>query len=893
MTAMVNSGKLKEGLQLLNRMDEVSADLDLPAMLVAIRLQGAVGNHEGALALLRRAAVASPGSGEEPVAPVEAYNACITALGKAGLSAAAAPKNSAAEGGQRSAASAAVQELLCEMSQRRVALTRVSFGAALQAQSRSSAWQESLHLLLDMAVHGLQPDAQAFMAAIGACGRAGKWHTALALLSQAEAAGAADLRCRNAAIAACGRAGLWREALHELANLGELGTTVSWNSGITACAEASEWPQALSLLWRLCRSQAQIASDLAGVELAQGQLQAPQVLRPDTVSFNAALAACRNAGRWREVLGVLDSMAAEGAAADDSTLSTVAAACERAGVPELGLELWRRLWAQTSGAGSSGSAASSAPAYNAALRSAASSSLWRQVLEMVREMADKGVPRGRLSCRAVLRACDLSGRTREAAATLPLFRGWLEEEELERLAAGLEQRLLMQPGPEAASGESATTTSRQHSPAAAGFQWLHLGPVPAPEPGLLPQLAETPIDLAQLRAVVCRALEGAELWPLGSNAEGLRGPSSDADATIVLPEGLAMQQLPFEQARDLQRQALRTLRTHLVQTAGFDNLELVLEAKRPILRLTLPCGTPTDVSVENRAGARKSSLVAALIHGASHPALRQACFLLKDWAKQRGVYGQHEGFPSGLGFACLGIFAAQCLEPLVTFRGPNLVEAVPAFADPSLTAGRSSGWRPQAWEAALGEDRIVPQLLHAIFAFYAEELDWEAEVVSIRSACRMKRRADQADSILSIEDPVLTDLDLARPYMDRARSEVLHAEFRRAQALTRSGDWAGAFLAAERETSAEALPEIARAFVVLAGVSDSLSHRHPEWALVLEPDLRISGVLTALSAALLTAGLSRLRVLLFLVVASLAAAAAACHYVGAYLGLGPRVRFLL
>ncbi|CAE8737540.1 unnamed protein product, partial [Polarella glacialis] len=106
MTAMVNSGKLKEGLQLLNRMDEVSADLDLPAMLVAIRLQGAVGNHEGALALLRRAAVASPGSGEEPVAPVEAYNACITALGKAGLSAAAAPKNSAAEGGQRSAASA-------------------------------------------------------------------------------------------------------------------------------------------------------------------------------------------------------------------------------------------------------------------------------------------------------------------------------------------------------------------------------------------------------------------------------------------------------------------------------------------------------------------------------------------------------------------------------------------------------------------------------------------------------------------------------------------------------------------------------------------------------------------------------------------------------------------
>jgi len=88
--------------------------------------------------------------------------------------------------------------------------------------------------------------------------------------------------------------------------------------------------------------------------------------------------------------------------------------------------------------------------------------------------------------------------------------------------------------------------------------------------------------------------------------------------------------------------------------------------------------------------------------------------------------------------------------------------------------------------AASQEDSLAAQLLCTIFRFYAHVHDWDQQVVCIRP--RRPRRVVPA-GVLSIEDPVQPEVDLAYPYMDNRRSSTLHEEFLRGQALMEAGYW--------------------------------------------------------------------------------------------------------
>eukprot|EP00913_Durusdinium_trenchii_P014704 g13794.t1 len=137
-TAMARAERWIEALQLFRRLPE--GKMDLPARLLGIQLNGILSHHKAALAL-------KPDSGRFNV---KIYNACISAL-------ATMPASNARDA---LAARLAVKELLLEMRQR-VMFTRVSYGAALQAFSKNSGWEEALDLLQEMSTVRLPPDAQA------------------------------------------------------------------------------------------------------------------------------------------------------------------------------------------------------------------------------------------------------------------------------------------------------------------------------------------------------------------------------------------------------------------------------------------------------------------------------------------------------------------------------------------------------------------------------------------------------------------------------------------------------------------------------------------------------------------------------------------------------------
>lgn len=459
---------------------------------------------------------------------------------------------------------------------------------------------------------------------------------------------------------------------------------------------------------------------------------------------------------------------------NESTATTLIAACHRGGGQLYGLKVWRDLEAQ-------GVRLRTPPPYNAALACTTSSWAWKEALHLVLEMHARKVRPDRLTCSLLLRTCEQAKRYVEAVAVLPLFRGSLLAEEVERLAGWLEQRLQAGPAlPRSPKEEHGPDGVRDplRLPASGLLQ-----PIPSE---FLKEIDQAEVDLQPLRAIVQALQPGADLWPVGSYLEGLRGVGGDVDATIIL-KGSGLPQTPeaVEQARDEQRQILRRLRPLLVQEPTLEVQSLVLSAKRPIMQLTLPGAIQVDLSVENRTGFLKSAYVVAHLEQ-SPAALRQACFLLKSWAKRRRVYGQKHLFPSGLAFACLAIFAAQRLEPPMAPRGlPLPMMHSPWASIPSSNKGRLQEER---------HDDLLQRLLHFTFRFYAEDFKWDSERVCIRSGHQSPRLpSDRAErSVLSIQDPVETNLDLAWPYMNERRSNMLKAEFCRATRLTSQG-WSAVF----------------------------------------------------------------------------------------------------
>jgi len=721
MVACSRAGQWTEGLMIWQRMVATKVRCDLPAVLAAIQLHGGAGDWDGAVAVLR---CIFGGAGQ--VVPVEAYNACITACG-------------------RSHATEAAAQLLNEMKRQVAVPTQVSFGAALRALAPSGAWEWALGILSDMESHGWPPDAAAFAAAIGCCSRARQWRAALDLLARASGIDGEE-HVWNAAIAVCGRVGRWLEALLLLDSLGCRRTTASWNAAITACAEAAEWALALGLVRRMQTSGASTSGK--GVTL-------------DVITFNATITACRNDGRWREALQVLEEMHDAGVKPNTSTLTVAVGACEQGGAARTALHLWThfvRAGVELTG-----------PAYNAALVAAARGNLWAYALDLLREMVDRSVPRTRRSCQALLRACEPAQRFREAAGALGLFHNQLDSHYLDHISDRLERRLL-----------GVVQTFKRGSVAdvvGCGPKLALQSTMPLVLTRDLPRPTATPVDLGPLAAAVTAALPGATLWPLGSAVEGLRATGSDVDTTVILPAGpLDGETRPENDERELRHFILRRLRPLLASRAcGLEVLDLLLVPRMPILRLCLPCGTRSDLSVENRLGCRKSSLVAA--HLATCPALRHVCFLLKVWARRRGVYGQTIGYPSGLAFACLGIFFGQCLEPPIA-RTLDPAAVPPCAQWDEIPPGASQGQPPD----------LVPRLIVSAFAFYADDFDWEYEVVSIRRGQR-SHRVPSPGCVLSIEDPVQPELDLAAPYMDAARSAALRAEFRCGWELLLAGGW--------------------------------------------------------------------------------------------------------
>ena len=167
---------------------------------------------------------------------------------------------------------------------------------------------------------------------------------------------------------------------------------------------------------------------------------------------------------------------------------------------------------------------------------------------------------------------------------------------------------------------------------------------------------------------------------------------------------------------------------------------------------------------------------------------RHLCFLLKTWARSQGVYGQPNGYPSGLGFTCLGIFLGQCLA--APFVGRIDPAAVPPFAEVGparLGPVAARGRRRRGGALPRGPRRApVPHRTRVLRGRLRLGGGGGLDPARAPMPARPRRGALHRGSRAA----------RARPYMDAERSARLREEFRRGRQLLEGGRWDELFAAA-------------------------------------------------------------------------------------------------
>ncbi|CAJ1406351.1 unnamed protein product [Effrenium voratum] len=178
-------------------------------------------------------------------------------------------------------------ELLQQLTAEGLQADAVSFCAALAALR--FAWRRALELLRRMQDRRLEGNAFTYSAAISACEKGQRWQLALHFLAELQKRRLADVVAYGAAISACEKGLQWEWALFLLCAAVSLGATpkllVSFSAGVSACEKACRWSWALHLLSEL----------------------RPRRMAPDTAAQNAALSACRGE-RWQRTLQLLSDM---------------------------------------------------------------------------------------------------------------------------------------------------------------------------------------------------------------------------------------------------------------------------------------------------------------------------------------------------------------------------------------------------------------------------------------------------------------------------------------------------------------------------------------------------------------------------------------------------------
>ncbi|KAA8520552.1 hypothetical protein F0562_014808 [Nyssa sinensis] len=277
--------------------------------------------------------------------------------------------------------------------------------------------------------------------------------------------------------------------------------------------------------------------------------------------------------------------------------------------------------------------------------------------------------------------------------------------------------------------------------------------------------------LTLLEKLVTKEWPEAQLYLYGSCANSFGVSKSDIDVCFAIENA------------DLNKSDVLLKLADILQSDNLQNVQALTRARVPIVKLMDPVtGISCDICINNLLAVENTKLLRD--YAQIDVRLQQLAFIVKHWAKSRGVNETYQGTLSSYAYVLMCIHFLQHCKPVILpcLQGMERTYAVTvdnvecAYFD-QVEKLRDFGCRNR---------ESIAQLVWAFFNYWAYCHDYTNDVISVRTgriiSKRSKdwtRRIRNDRHLICIEDPFETSHDLGR-VVDKYSIKVLREEFKRA-----------------------------------------------------------------------------------------------------------------
>ncbi|TXG62744.1 hypothetical protein EZV62_009738 [Acer yangbiense] len=277
--------------------------------------------------------------------------------------------------------------------------------------------------------------------------------------------------------------------------------------------------------------------------------------------------------------------------------------------------------------------------------------------------------------------------------------------------------------------------------------------------------------LTLLEKLVCKEWPEARLYLYGSCANSFGVSKSDIDVCLAIGDA------------DINKSEVLLKLADILQSDNLQNVQALTRARVPIVKLMDPVtGISCDICINNLLAVVNTKLLRD--YAGIDVRLRQLAFIVKHWAKSRGVNETYQGTLSSYAYVLMCIHFLQqrkpailpCLQGMRATYSVTVDDKKCAFFD-QVENLRDFGSRNR---------ETIAQLVWGFFNYWAYGHDYTSSVISVRTGSVISklekdwtRRVGNDRHLICIEDPFETSHDLGR-VVDKFSIKVLREEFERA-----------------------------------------------------------------------------------------------------------------
>lgn len=277
--------------------------------------------------------------------------------------------------------------------------------------------------------------------------------------------------------------------------------------------------------------------------------------------------------------------------------------------------------------------------------------------------------------------------------------------------------------------------------------------------------------LALLDNHVTKEWPGARLYLYGSCANSFGFTKSDIDVCLAIEDA------------DVNKAEVLLKLADILQSDNLENVQALTRARVPIVKLKDPAtGISCDICVNNLLAVINTKLLRD--YAKIDERLRQLAFIIKHWAKSRGVNETYQGTLSSYAYVLMCIHFLQQRRPSILPCLQGMERTYAVTVDNVECAFFDQVEKLRGFGSRNGES--IAQLVWAFFNYWAHCHDYANDVISVRTGSllskRLKdwtRRIGNDRHLICIEDPFEVTHDLGR-VVDKRSIRVLREEFERA-----------------------------------------------------------------------------------------------------------------